>query len=125
MRLFFQLQDADAEFMALRGQDRCINQHTVALDAVQRLAALDFQLINEAQFGIHLQLRPQRAVDIECHVRVFARIFSRFHNLDLVKTDLVGALAAQVFKTEAAAPQMAFGQAGQAVRFGDFKHITL
>ena len=43
----------------------------------------------------------------------------------LIKADLVGALAAQVFKADAAAPQVALGQAGQAVRHVHFQHIAL
>ena len=46
-------------------------------------------------------------------------------NIHLVKTDLVGALAAQVFVVDAAAAQVALGQAGQAVRLVHFQHIAL
>ena len=72
-----------------------------------------------------LQLRPQRQVDVQGLIGVFARIFGGFGNIHLVKADLMGAFATQIFKTDAAAPQMALGQAGQSVRLVHFEHIAL
>ncbi len=111
--------------MALRRQGGRIDHHAVAFDAVQGLAALHFQLVDEAQLLVGLKLRPQHAVHVQRLVGVFARIFGGLGDVDLVELDLVRALAAQVFVVDAAAAHVPLGQAGQAVRFGHFQHIAL
>ena len=58
-------------------------------------------------------------------VGVFAGVFGSPGNVHLVKTDLVDAFATQVFVADAAAPQVALGQALQAMRQMGFKHIAL
>ena len=58
-------------------------------------------------------------------VCVLTGVFGRLGNVHLVKSNLVDPLAAQVFKREAATPQVAFGQAGQAVRHVHFQHVAL
>ena len=70
-------------------------------------------------------LRPQRLVHLQCHVRVFAGVLGGTLQVDLVKADLVGPLTAQVFEAQATAPQVALRQARQAVRLVDLKNITL
>ena len=52
--LGLQLQDALTQLMALLGQCRCVNQHPIALDAVQRFAAGNLQGINKSQLFIRL-----------------------------------------------------------------------
>ena len=123
--LHFQLHHALAQLMALGCQHRRIDQHTVALNAVQRLAAGDFKLINRHQFGQCLQLRPECQMHIQRLVGVFARIFSRLGHIDLIESDLVHALAAQVFKADAGTPHVAQRQAAQPVRFVHFQHVAL
>ena len=58
-------------------------------------------------------------------IRVLAGVFGHPGNLHLVDGELVDTLAAQVFKADAAAPQMALGQTGQAMRLVNFEHIAL
>ena len=48
----FQLHDALAQLVALLRQQRRVDQHAVALDAVQRLAALHLQVVDEAQLRV-------------------------------------------------------------------------
>ena len=72
MRLGFQLQNAQAQLAALFGQHRRVNQHAVALDAVQAFAAFDFKLVDKPQLVVGFNLRPQHAVHVQRLVRVFA-----------------------------------------------------
>ncbi len=123
--LRLQLDDALAQLVALRGEHGCVDQDTVALDAVQRLAAFHLQVVDKKQFVVGLYLRPQDAVHIQGLVRVLTRILGRFGNIDLVELDLVRAFAAQVFVIDTAAPDMPLGEAGQAVRLVHLQHITL
>ena len=123
--LVFQLDDALPQLVALGGQHGRVDQHAVALDTVQRLAAGDFQLVDKAQFVVFFQLRPQRQMHVQRLVGVFARIFGGFVDIDLVKTDLARAFAAQVLKADAGAPQVALGQAAQSMLLVHLQHIAL
>ena len=125
VRLLLQRHDAFAELMALRRQDRRIDQHAVALHAIERLARRYLQVVDEAQLGIDLDARPKREVHVERLVAVFARVFRRLVDGHLTERNLVHAFAAQVLVANAAAAQMALRQAGQAVRFVGFEHIAL
>ena len=125
VRFTFQLQNARAQLAALFGQHGRIDQHAVALDAVERFAAFHFQLVDEKQLRVFFQQRPQHAVYVQRLVGVFARVLGGFDNIDLIELDLVRALAAQVFVVNAAAPGMPLGQTGQAVRLMHFEHIAL
>ena len=58
-------------------------------------------------------------------VGVFARIFSGFVDINLVKANLAGAFAAQVFETDARATQMAQCKTRQAVFLVHLQHIAL
>ena len=89
--------------MALGGQCGRINQHAIALNAVQRLAAGDLQPINEPELVIRLYLRPQNPMHFQRLVGVLDGVFRRLGDIDLVEADLVGALATQVFKGDATA----------------------
>ena len=86
-------QEALAQLVTLCGERGCVDQHAIAFDAVQRLAARNLQFVNELELVIGLQLRPQHAVHVQRLVRVFAGILSRFGNVHLVKRNLVRALA--------------------------------
>jgi hypothetical protein len=78
-----ELHDALAQAVALRGQGGRVNQHAIALDAVQRLAAVDLQLVNEAQLVVGLQERPQPLVHGQGEVGVFTGIVRRFGHIHL------------------------------------------
>ena len=125
IRLGFQPHDALAQFVALRGQCGCVDQHAIALDAKQRFAAGHFQCVDATQLVVGLQLRPQHQVHPQRLVGVFTGVLRCFGDIDLRKGNLVRALAAQVFVAQTAAPQVAFGQAGQAMRLVHFQHIAL
>ena len=125
VRFRFQLQDALAQFMALRSQCGRVDQHAIPLDTVQRLARRDFQFVDTTQFGVCLQLGPQHTVHVQRLVRIFTRIVRGFANFDLAERNLVRTFATQVFVIYAAAPQVALGQAGQAVGLVHLQHITL
>ena len=111
--------------MALLGQRGGINQHAVALNAIERLAAGNFELVYEVQLLIGFDLGPQHAVHVQRLIAVFARILGRLGHVHLRKRDLVRALAAQVFIRNATAPQVALGKAGQTVGFVHFEHVAL
>ena len=111
--------------MALGGEHGRINQHTVALNAVQGFAAVNFQLVDEVEFVIALNLRPQCQMHVQCLVGIFASVFAGFVYVHLIKTYLIGALAAQVFKAQSRATHVAQRQAGQTVWFVHFQHIAL
>jgi hypothetical protein len=102
-----------------------VDQHAVALDAVQRLAAGDLQLVDGAQLVVGLQPGPERAVHVQRQVGVLAGVLRRPGDVHLRERDLVRALAAQLLVADAATPQVAFGQAGQAVRLVHLQHIAL
>ena len=123
--LGLQLHNAGAQSLALRGQRGRVNQHAVALDAVERLAAVDFQLVNKGQTCIGLHPGPKRLVHFQGHVGVFAGVLGGAGDIDLVKADLVCTLAAHVFKTEPAAAQVALSQTLQTVRLVHLNHIAL
>ena len=123
--LGFQLQDALAQLVALRCQRRCVDQHAITLNAVQRLAGRHFQRVDAPQRVVGLQLGPQHAVYVQRLVRVFTRVVCCLADLDLAERNLVRALATQVFVVHAATAQMAVGQAGQAVGFVHFQHVAL
>ena len=125
VRLLLELHHALAQLGALPGQDRAVDQHAVALDAVQRLAAAHLQVVDEAQFAVGLQPRPQRQVHVQRLVRILAGIFGGLVDRHLRERDLVRALAGDGFVVDAAAPQVALGQAGQAVRLVHFEHVAL
>ena len=125
MGLGLKLHNAGAQSLALRGQRGRINQHAVALDAVQRLAAVDFQLVNKGQTRFGLHPGPERLVHFERHIGVFAGVLGGAGNIDLVKADLVRALATHVFKAEPAAAQVALSQTLQTVRLVHLDHIAL
>ena len=125
MGIGLQLQDAHAQFTTLFGKDRPVNQHAVALDAVQAFAAVDFELIDKAQLVMGCQLRPQHLVHAQGLVGVFTGVSRRLVNVHLVELDLVRALAAQIFKRGAAALQVPVGKARQPVRLVDFQHVAL
>ena len=93
--LLLQRVDALAHFVALFGQGGRVDQHAIALDAVQRLAAGDFQLVDEAQLVVGLQLGPQDPVHVQRLVAVFTGILGRLGHVDLGKRDLVRTFAAQ------------------------------
>ena len=120
-----EFQDALPQGHALGGQSRAINQHSVALNTVQRLGAGDFQLIHRAQTIIGLQARPQHAVHIQCHVSVFTGVLRGARHIDLAERNLVRALATQVLVTQAAAAHMTLGQAGQPMGTMHLQHIAL
>ncbi len=125
MCFLLQLQDAQAQLGALPCQRGRVNQHAVALHAVQRLAAFHFKLVDETQLVITLQLRPQHPVDIERLVGVLAGVLGRLVHRHLRKGNLVRALARHHFIVDAAAAQVALGQAGQAMGLVHFKHVAL
>ena len=125
MRLAFELHDALAQIVALCCQGRRVDQHPVALDPVQRLAALYLELVDEQQCRIGLQQRPQRQMHIQCLVGVLTGILGSLGHIDLAERYLVHTFATQVLITDAAAPEVALGQAGQAMRLVHFEHITL
>ena len=54
IRILLELHDALAQAVALRSQGGRIYQHAVALDAVQRLAAVHLQLVNKTQLLVSL-----------------------------------------------------------------------
>ena len=120
-----ELQDALAQLMALQRQHGPVNQHAVALNAVQGLAAGDLHLVDKAQPVVGLQLGPKRMVDSERLVRVLARVFGGAGDVDLRERNLPSPLAAQVFIADTAAPQVAQSQAGQPVRLVHLEHIAL
>ena len=120
-----ELQDALAQLMALQRQHGPVNQHAVALNAVQGLAAGDLHLVDKAQPVVGLQLGPKRMVDSERLVRVLARVFGGAGDIDLRERNLPRPLAAQVFIADTAAPQVAQSQAGQPVRLVHLEHIAL
>ena len=123
--LGLEFHDALAQRMALRGQGGSVYAHAIAFNAVKRLAAVDFQCIDVRQASVSLHLRPQVLVHAQGLVGVFAGVFGGFFNVDLIEADLAGALAAQVLKTDAAAPQVAQRQAGQTVGLVHFQHVAL
>jgi predicted membrane protein len=61
--------------VALARQQVGVDQHAVALDAVQRLAAAHLQVVDEAQAGVAFQLGPQRQVHVQRLVGVLAGVF--------------------------------------------------
>jgi len=123
--LLLELQNALPELMALTGQGGRVNQHAIALDAVQCFAAGHLQLVDAAQAVIGLQARPQHPVHIQRHVRVFAGISGGAGHIHLAERNLVRAFATQVFVAQTLATHMALGQAGQAMRLVHFQHIAL
>ena len=125
MGLGFELHNAGAQLSALRSQHGRVYQHAISFDAVQTLTGLNFQIVNKQQLGIGLQHRPKQAVHGQGLLGVFAGVLAGFGNIDLVELDLAGTFAAQVFKADAAAAQVALSQAGQAMRLVHFQHIAL
>ena len=125
IRLLLELHDALAQAVALRGQGGRVNQHAIAFDAVQRLAAVDFQLVHKAQLVVGLQEGPQALVHGQGEVRIFTGIVRRFGHVHLGERNLVHTLTAQVFKGQAFATQVPIGQALQAMRFVHLQHIAL
>ena len=125
LRILLQLQDALAQGVALRRQRRGVDEHAVAFDAKEGFAAGDFERVDGTQARVLGQTRPEHAVHVERHVGIFAGVVRGLGDVDLVEGDLVCALAAQVFKAGATAPQVALGQAGQAVRLVHFEHVAL
>ena len=123
--LGFELHNAGAQLGALRSQHGRVYQHAISFDAVQTFAGLDFQIVNKQQLGIGLQHWPQQAVHGQGLLGVFAGVLAGLRNIDLVELDLAGTFAAQVFKADAAASQVALSQAGQTMRFVDLQHIAL
>lgn len=111
--------------MALRGQRGRVDQHSVALHAVEGLARIHLELVDEEQLLVGLQARPERVVHVQRLVAVLARVFGGLGDVDLAERDLVRALAAQVFVRDAAAAQVALGQARKAVRLVHFEHVAL
>ena len=125
MRAAFQLQHAQAEFVALARELLCIDLHAVALDAEQHFAGLDFQLVDAAQLVFLLELRPQGLVYLQGKVGILAGIYRGLTHRHLAEGNLAGTLAAQVFVAQAAAVDMALGQAFQSVRLVRLQHIAL
>ena len=123
--LLLQLQDALAQFVALPGQGVGVDHHTVAFDAVQRLAAGDFQFVDGLELVVGLQAGPQHPMHVQRLVAVFTGVFGSFVDGHLGKGDLVGTLATQVFVADAAAPHMPLGQAGEVVGLVHLQHIAL
>ena len=64
-------------------------------------------------------------MDIQSHVSVFASVFRRACNIDLVHADLADTFTAQIFKTQTRTPDMALRQTGQAVGLVHFQDIAL
>ena len=111
--------------MALGCQGGRVDQHAVALHAVQRLAAGDLQFIDIAQACIGLQQRPQALVYRQRHIGVFACVLRGAVNVHLVKANLRSTFAAQVFKAQAFTPQVPRSQALQAVGLVYLEHVAL
>ena len=80
-----QRHDPRAEFVALHRQRRRVDQHAVALDAIERLAAGHFQFIDESQAHFGFEQRPQRQMHVERLIRVFAGVFGGLGDVDLAK----------------------------------------
>ena len=125
MGLAFELHDALAQFMALRRQRGRVDQHAIALDPVQRLAAGDLEFVDEQQLRVATAGAATSVVHVQRLVGVLAGVFGGAGDVDLVEPDLVRTLAAQVLVLDAGAAQVAFGQAGQPVRPVHLEHITL
>ena len=83
--VLLELHDALAQAVALRSQGGRVDQHAIALDAVERLAAVDLQLVNEPQLVIGLQEGPQPLVYGQGEVRVFTGIVRSLGDIDLGK----------------------------------------
>ncbi len=111
VRLLLQRHNALAQLVALARQRGGVDQHAVALDAVQHLGAIDFERIDGAQFLIRLQPRPQALVHLEREIAVFAGVAAGAFDVHLGKRYLLRALAAQLGVAGAAPAQMALGQA--------------
>ena len=62
---------------------------------------------------------------VQRQVGILTSVLPGAGNIHLVKADLLRTFAAQVFKAQTLATQMALGQAFQAVRFMHFEHIDL
>ena len=111
--------------MALRGQGRCVNQHAMAFNAVERFAALHFQLIDEMQFVVGLQQWPQSLVHRPGEICILTGVMCSLGNVDLRKRNLVHTLATQVLVRQPLATQMSQGQTFQTVGLVHLQHITL
>ncbi len=126
MRLALQRHHALAQLAALRVEHRRVDQHAVALDALQqpRDRHLDAP-VHVEQAGVFLDSRPQRLVHVQGHLAVFARVLGGAAELDLGERNLVGALAAHVLVAQPLAAEVPLGEAFQAVRLVRLEHIAL
>ncbi len=126
VRLALQRHHAFGQLLALPGEHGRVDQHAVALDAAEHHHAGHLDLfVDEQRPGLLAQLRPQHLVHVQRHVAVFAGVLGGALHLDLRERDLVDALAAHVFVAQAAAPEVARGQALQAVRLVRLEHVAL
>ena len=124
--LVLEREHAFRQHARLVGQPRAVDQHAMALDAAQHLARRHLDvLVDELHAGVGGQARIEHLVHLQRHLAVLARIERGAFDVDLRERDLLGALAAQVFVIEALAPQVALGEAREAVLAVRLEHVAL
>ena len=113
-----------AQLAALRGQHRAVDQHAVALHPEQHLAHRHLDVaIHRGQLA--LQLRREKLVQLQRDVGILRRIPGRGVEIDLVETDLLGALADHVRIGNGLQPEMAHHHVLQVVRLVRLQHVGL
>jgi len=114
-----------AQLVALAPQLLGIDLHAVALDHGQHARDLQLQQVGALQPFVLGHARAQHLVQLQREIGILAGIMPRQGDRHLVETDLLGALAAQVFVVHAAAPEKPLGQVVQAHAAMRLQHIGL
>ena len=110
-RLPFEFGDAPGEFGALRFQLRAVDQHAGALHFEQHLRDRQFDvLVDRAQLLVRLDVRPQRVMQRQRDLGILGGVLGGAIERDLVETQLVRTLAADLGERDGLAPEVAFGQ---------------
>ena len=90
--LLLQLQHFLAQLVALAAQLGRVHLDAVALDDGEHRRHLHFQQVDPVQPGVGLDLRPQRAMQLQREVGVLGGVVAGLVDRDLVEADLLGAL---------------------------------
>ena len=127
MSLRLNLEHARRQFGALRSEQSAVHQHTGALHAQQHghQRLLDI-FIHRLQFRCGLDLRPDRLMQLQCHVRIFGGILRRLVDIHLIEGNFLRALAGDVFVVNGLDAEISLGRRIHVVPRRDaVQHIRL
>ena len=122
----FEGHDLLADFVALAGQRRGVDQDASAFHPPDHLPDGHFEIVVDmAQTAFSGELRVQRLVYAQRDVGILGGVGRGAFDIDLVEADLPGALAAQVFVGDGRQPEVTGAQLAEVVALVRFQHVGL